>query len=205
MNLTSTSPFHPFFQPLSSQIPDMISDSENYVKLLKACRDRSQRDLELFSGLLGEVCGDIGVIAPDESLTKRFCANASGVRVQTGDSSRTLNDAWNENAPADHSPMLILTRVTNVYKPNCFSLCFFPFSNPVFRSFSTAPFPFSAKIHVFRAIVRQSQNWKLTNRNSPRWPSRLRAPSTPNRPYRKIGSPKWCEPAASSCIPSPVT
>ena len=58
--------------PLQSKIPDMFSDSENYVNLLKIYRDRSQKDLDLFYQLLGDICSDIGVVPPDENLTKRW-------------------------------------------------------------------------------------------------------------------------------------
>ena len=33
--------------------------------------------------------------------------NASGVKIQTGNISRTLNDAWNEDQPGEDSPMII--------------------------------------------------------------------------------------------------
>ena len=59
------------FLPLQSKLPDMFSDSENYVNLLKIYRDRSQKDLDLFCQILGDICSDIGVLPPDDNLTKR--------------------------------------------------------------------------------------------------------------------------------------
>ena len=57
--------------PLRPNLPDMFSDSDSYVRLLKVYRDRSQRDLDVFTELLTDVCNSLGIEQPDENMVKR--------------------------------------------------------------------------------------------------------------------------------------
>lgn len=121
----------------------MFSDSENYVRLLKIYREKSNNDLELFTKIVFETCAQIGALQPEESVIRkvlkiliilfgvknpskiwicdtnfvwfwfrcrdiflfqflskfesfkrRFCENASGVRLQSQDPTRTLNETF---------------------------------------------------------------------------------------------------------------
>ena len=56
--------------PLRSKIPDMFSDSENYVRLLKIYREKSNTDLELFTKILSEISAQIGAVPPDEQVIR---------------------------------------------------------------------------------------------------------------------------------------
>jgi amyloid beta precursor protein binding protein 1 len=74
--------------PLSGSIPDMKSDTEAYVQLLKMFKiinfrfkEKSTRDMKVFKKYLFDLFSKIQKKLPDDDLIERFCKNAPFLKV----------------------------------------------------------------------------------------------------------------------------
>ena len=96
--------------PLSGSLPDMKSDTEAYVKLLKMFiivnfrfKEKSIRDMKIFKKYLFDIVSKIQKKLPDDDLIERFCKNAPFLKVYR---SQSLLSEHKSPVSQDHKSLI---------------------------------------------------------------------------------------------------
>ncbi|KAI5964295.1 uncharacterized protein KGF55_002237 [Candida pseudojiufengensis] len=88
--------------PLPGNLPDMASNSENYTKLSKIYKSKAEKDQELFTNEVYEICKEIGKSTEfiNKESIKSFCKNTQLLFVTIGSkdliNSKLINQSNNE-------------------------------------------------------------------------------------------------------------
>lgn len=89
--------------PISTELPDMTSDTESYMRLQEVYQKKSADDVTHVASFAKRIAMDRGLEAPSETAVKHFCHHAAYLRVIRYDIPVPCTEEKDSNNRAHHT------------------------------------------------------------------------------------------------------